>query len=141
MQLLMPSLAFLLAGVAVSFLVLPNFAPAILVTGGLIVMAFAIYLHSQQFGIEYERATWMYQVRQYSSLIMMALIFVGAIGFYFLQQSGAGSSSMFGGEPTGIASVMPPVAMPTVGGGMRNIVNTASSRISELIRKGRITLD
>jgi len=140
MQLLMPSLAMLLIGVAVTFFILPNFAPIILVAGGAAVMVIAMYINWYQFGaMEYERATWMYNLRKYSSYVLIAGILLGAYGFYAMNKVGEAA-------PMSIVAPMaspalPAMTLPTVGGGMRSMMDTASSRIQELLRKGRISLD
>ena len=85
-----------------------------------------------QFGVsEYERATWIYKIKDYSSYILIGLVLLGAYGFY----------AMNNWNSTPVVPVMPPIANPIVGGGMGQIAKTVSSRIGQLIKKGRISLD
>lgn len=137
MELLIPSLALILLAVAVAFFVMPSIAPAILITGSVITLVAAVYLHMSQFGVmEYERSTWQYNLRKYSSYVMVGAIILGAYGFYAMNQSG-GDSIL----PSVTSPSLPTLAMPAVGGGMDTVYRTASSRLHELLRKGRISLD
>lgn len=128
----MPSLIAMLLAVAVSYFLIPKLAPNVLIIVSSIVLAWALYTHSKQFGItEYERATWYYKFNQYSGLFVFGIIVLVGYYFFFAKgQSGAGN-----------ASNMPALNMPTVGGGFGTIARTVHSRMSELLRKGRITLD
>lgn len=137
MELLIPSLALVLLAVAIAFFVMPSFAPAILITGSIITLVIAVYFHMSQFGVmEYERATWQYNLRKYSSYVMIGAIILGAYGFYAMNNADAGG--FFGSSAT---PALPAVTMPAVGGGLDSIARTASSRINELLRKGRISTD
>lgn len=120
----MPSLAMLLAAVAVAFFVIPRLAPAVLMTTSAIVLAIAIYMHISQFGVmEYERSTWQNNFKTYTSLIMVALVIFAGLGYYFMNGSPA---------PTSFTG-------PISGGGFDHVIGTAVSRINQLMRKGRIT--
>lgn len=137
MELFILSLTFLLTAVAVAFYVLPKFAPVILVSGSAIVLAIALYFHLSKFGVsEYERGTWYHNLRKYVSYVMIAAVMLGAYGFYAMNN--AGSSSPI---PSITTPAMPAISMPTVGGGLDSVMRTASSRIGELMRKGRISTD
>jgi len=144
MQLFVPSLVALLLGVAIAFFVVPKIAPAMLVGGGAVALLGALYVHWSKFGaMEYERATWQYNLRKYASYVMIAGILLGAYGFYAMNQAGASSESVL---PAAISSnvvtpALPSVTMPTIGGGMGSVMRTAVSRISELMRRGRISND
>ena len=144
MQLFIPSLVALLVGVAIAFFVLPMAAPAILVGGGIVAILAALYVHWSKFGaIEYEKATWQYNLRKYASYVMIAGVLLGAYGFYAMNWAGSSSSSIL---PSAITSnvatpALPPMAMPAMGGGMGSIMKTATSRIGELMRKGRISTE
>jgi hypothetical protein len=137
MELLIPSLALVLLAVAIAFFVMPSFAPAILITGSVITLVIAVYFHMSQFGVmEYERATWQYNLRKYSSYVMIGAIILGAYGFYAMNNADAGGFFASSATPA-----LPAVTMPAVGGGLDSIARTASSRINELLRKGRISTD
>ena len=126
-----------LLGVAIAFFVLPTFAPIVLVAGSGVVLAIALYIHYRQFGVmEYERATWMYNLRKYSSYILIAATLLVAYGFYAI------NNGMMGDDAASIASpAMPAIGLPTIsGGGFRAVGNTVASRLGELFRKGRISL-
>lgn len=142
MELFVPSLAFLLVGVAVAFFVLPRLAPTILIGGSVVVLALALYLHYSRFGtMEYERSTWQYNVKQYGSWVIVAAILLGAYGFYAMNNSGAGNVATGVAEAPAFlapAAPMPPLATPQLGGGFKNVFNTASARINNLMRHGRI---
>lgn len=127
---MIPSLVLILLAVAVSFFVLPNFAPTVLVSGSVVVLMIAFYIHWSQFGVmEYERSTWQYNLRKYSSYVVIGAILLGAYGFYAMNQIGES------------VQPMPPISVPTIGGGFGTVMKTASSRIHELMRRGRISLD
>lgn len=129
MEFLIPSLALLLAAVAFAFFIMPKFAPVTLIMTSAAVLAVAIYMHWSQFGVaEYERATWYYKLKDYGSYIMVGVVLLGAYGFYAMNN--------WGGE-----SSLPSITTPTVGGGMGAIAKTVSSRIDQLMRKGRISVD
>jgi hypothetical protein len=130
MELLMPSLIALLLAVAVSYFVIPKLAPNVLMIVSAIVLAWAVFSHATRFGVtEYERATWYYKIGEYSGFILFGIILFIGYGYYTMQgQSGSGPA-------------MPNLTMPTVGGGFGTIYRTVSSRLGELARKGRITLD
>lgn len=124
MELLIPSLVALLLGVAIAFVVLPKFAPAILVSGSTAALLIALYIHWSQFGTtEYKKATWLYNLRQFTSYIIVGVILLGAVGFYALNNSGTSSLA---------TPALPPVAPPTVGGGVSSLLKSVSSRIKEL---------
>ncbi len=127
----MPSLVMLLLGVAVAYFLVPKLAPNVLMIVGSVLLAWAIYNHATKFGItEYERATWYYKLGSYSSyLVFGVILLVGYVLFFARGQNGAG------------AAPMPNVTMPVVGGGFGMIARTVSSRVGELLRKGRISLD
>ena len=126
MELLIPGLALLLLGVAIAFFVVPKIAPAMLMTGSAVAIAVALYLHSVKFGNEeYNRSTWQNNLKLYGRwLFLLAIIF--GIYMYFAMSSGGS---------------MPSLSMPKVGGGLDSVIDTASSRINELLKKGRISLD
>ena len=148
MELFVPSLGFLLVGVAIAFFALPRLAPTILIGGSVVVLALALYLHYSRFGtMEYERSTWQYNIKQYGSWAIVGAILLGAYGFYALNNSGATAPS--GAVNTGLslpspaslltpAEPMPALTTPQLGGGFKNVFNTASSRINNLMRHGRI---
>ena len=147
MELFVPSLAFLLVGVAIAFFALPRLAPTILIGGSVVVLAVALYLHYSRFGtMEYERSTWQYNIKQYGSWAIVGAILLGAYGFYALNNSGAGAGAtvntgMSLPSPASIlapAEPMPALTTPQLGGGFKNVFNTASSRINNLMRHGRI---
>jgi hypothetical protein len=132
MEILIPSLALLLLSVAIAYFILPNFAPQILLSSSAFVLAAAIFMHWKQFGVsEYERATWIYNIKDYSSYILIGIVLLGAYGFYAMNN--------FSSRP--MIPAMPAITGPTMGGGMDQIAKTVSSRIGQLIKKGRISLD
>lgn len=132
MEILIPSLALILGAVAVAYFIFPKIAPQILIISSSVVLAIAIFMHVSQFGVaEYERATWMYNIKQYSAFFMVALVIAGAYGFYKLNQG----SSYFGQN----SSPLPSLTVPTMGGGFDHVAKTAASRIQQLMRKGRIS--
>lgn len=133
----MPSLIALLLAVAVAYFVIPQMAPNVLIIVSAVILAWAVYSHASRFGVtEYERATWIYKIREYSGILMFGVILFIGYGFFFMKsQSGSGNSSILPGPS------MPALSLPTVGGGFDTIARTVRSRIGELVRKGRITLD
>lgn len=137
MELLMPSLIALLLAVAIAYFVIPQLAPNVLMIVSAVVLAWAIFSHATRFGVtEYERATWYYKISEYSGLIMFGIIlFIGYGMFMMRGQSGSGNAGILPG-PT-----MPSLNLPTVGGGFGTVYRTVRSRLGELARKGRITLD
>jgi len=144
MELFIPSFAafliLLLVGI-LAFLILPKFAPLILVSGSGAVLAMALYIHWSRFGREeYERSTWQNNLKQYGGFIVIGAILLMAYGFYALNQ---GPSSVVPASLSdAVASVaLPPVAAPAVGGGFQTVARTASSRLRELFRSGRISHD
>ncbi len=143
MELFIPSFVALLFGVAIVYFVLPGMAPPILIGGSIIMLGVALYSHYSKFGrMEYEQATWQYNLRNYSSWIMMGSIILGAYGFYAMNKTEPAQSIM----PTAITSAvsspaMPSMMAPAVGGGLGSVMKTATTRINELMRRGRITTD
>jgi hypothetical protein len=132
MQLLIPSLVALLIGVAITYFILPNLAPAILVAGGGFAILAAFFVHRAEFGRrEYEQATWQYNLRKYGSYIMIGAILLGAYGFYAMNQVGGSSAS----------APLPAMEMPKIGGGFDSMIKTVASRINDLVRRGRIATD
>jgi hypothetical protein len=133
-------LVFLLAAVAVTFFVLPTLAPPVLVGVGVVLLVVAAYKHWSTFGtVEYERATWQYNLRQYGSYVMMGAVLLGAYGFYTMNQasgSGGAVADLMGTATNTSSSPMLPIMS---GGGFGTVMKTASSRITELMRRGRIT--
>jgi hypothetical protein len=132
MQLLVPSLVVLLVGVAIAYFILPSIAPAILIGGGVVALLATFYVHRAAFGrMEYEQATWQYNLRKYASYVMIGGILLGAYGFYAMNQSGGSVAT----------AALPAMGVPAIGGGMGSVVKNAMSRIHELVRRGRISLD
>jgi hypothetical protein len=136
MELLFPSLAALLLAVAVAYFALPNFAAPILIGAGIVLLLVAEYIHWNQFGVsEYQRSTWQYNLRRYGSYVLIAVILLGAYGFYAMNQGAGGSYTAPLATPA-----MPAIAAPAIGGGLASVANTAASRIRDLMRKGRLEL-
>jgi uncharacterized membrane protein len=128
MEILIPSLALLLAAVAFAFFVIPRLAPTVLIGTSSIVLAVAIYMHMKRFGVmEYERSTWQNSLRAYSSYVIFGLIILGAVGFLAVNTKNA------------IVPSLPAMTTPSIGGGFDDVIGTAVSRINQLMRKGRIT--
>lgn len=143
MQLLFPSLVLLLASVAIAFFVFPRVAPMVLVVGSAITFLLALYVHWSQFGVaEYERSTWQNNLRQYSSLLMMAVVLLAAYGFYAMNQGGAGETPAAVATATASANAAnaanAATAVPTAGGGFRSVFKTVASRLSHLFKHGRM---
>lgn len=129
MELIIPSLALLLLAVAVAFFIIPKFAPATLMMTSAIVLVIAIYMHWSQFGVsQYERATWTNNIKDYGAYIILGIVLLGAYGFYAMNNVSGGSA-------------MPAITSPLSGGGFHVVAKTVSSRLGELMRKGRISLD
>ena len=136
MELFVPSLVALLVGIAIAFFVLPRLAPSILIAGSVVMLAGALYFHYSRFGrMEYEQATWQHNLKQFGSWIMVGAILLGAYGFYAM--NGAAASAPVLNAPSA-NSEMPNLSMPQMGGGFRNVANTAMGRINSLMRHGRI---
>ena len=139
MQLLFPSLILLLASVAIAFFVFPRIAPMVLVIGSVITFMLALYIHWSQFGVaEYERSTWQNNLRQYSSLLMMAVVLLAAYGFYAMNQGGAGEAPAAAAEAVSNAGANAANAAPAAGGGFRSVFKTVASRLSHLFKHGRM---
>jgi hypothetical protein len=134
MELFFPSLSLLLLAVAFVYFWMPAFAPPLLIAGSVIMLVAAVYVHISQFGrTEYEQSTWQYKLRQYSSWVIVGAILLGAYGFFAMNTAS---------EPSTFQSpALPPIAAPMMGGGYGTIMKTATSRINELMRRGRISTD
>lgn len=133
MELFIPSLAALLAAIAVVFLVLPAFGTSALITGSIIMLGLAAYVHYNKFGVmEYERETWTNNLRKYTSYIILLLVLAGAYGFYTINSSASSALA----TPS-----LPAMSVPTMGGGLQSVLKTASSRINELVKRGRLSSD
>lgn len=129
----MPSLIALLLAVAVAYFVIPQLAPNVLIIVSAVILAWAIYSHATRFAVtEYERATWTYKLKDYTGLFVFGAILLIGYGMFFMQGQSGGIISN---------SPMAPVNLATVGGGFSTVARTVRSRIGELMRKGRITLD
>jgi len=146
MELFVPSLVFLLAGVAIAYFVIPTLAPTLLIAGSAVVLAAALYLHYSRFGaMEYEASTWQYNFKKYANWVIMAAILLGAYGFYTMN---AGTAQAMLPAPVAEAvtnnfssPAFPALSTPPMmGGGLSAVFKTASSRLGELMRKGRINL-
>ena len=140
MELFIPSLTIILFAVAIAYFLLPNLAPIILTGGSAVLLIGALYLHYSKFGkMEYERATWQYNLKRYVTWVIVGAVFIGAIGFWAINK-GAANSVLPESVTSAISSpAMPSMMPPTVGGGFRDIYQTASSRVRELMRHGRIS--
>ena len=102
-------------------------------------LAGALYFHYSRFGrMEYEQATWQYNLKQFGSWIMVGAILLGAYGFYAMNSAAATSAPVLGAPSTN--SQMPALSVPQMGGGFRNVANTALGRINSLMRHGRINI-
>ena len=125
----MPSLVAMLLAVGVAFFVIPKIAPSILMIISSIVLVLAILSHVNRFGVtEYERAAWIYQIKEYMGLIIFAVILVAAYGFLTINKTPESQQSS--------------LSLPSfTGGGMRTVMKTVGSRIGQLMHKGRISID
>ena len=132
----MPSLVALLVAIAIAYFVLPTLAPSVLIGGSGVLLALALYLHYKQFGvIEYERSTWQNNLKAFGSWVMLGAVLLGAYGFYAMNTGvSGGAAPAFGATE----SEMPPLSLPQMGGGFKNVFNTATGRINSLMRHGRI---
>jgi hypothetical protein len=129
MELFVPSLVLLLAAVAVAFFLIPAVAPTMLVAGSAVVLVGALYLHYSRFGrMEYEQATWQYNLRRYSSWIMLAAVLLGAYGFYTLSGMGGGGFVEPPPSPVGAFGGM-------TGGGFARVAETVGARLADLARR------
>lgn len=74
----------LIAGLAavVTFAVVPKVPVVALVSASAVTMAGAIVWHWLQFSTDYRTNTWMEQLRNYSSYVMLFAIFLVSFGFY-----------------------------------------------------------
>jgi len=136
---LLPGLVLILLAVALSFFIMPTLAPGVLLTGSAVLFAVAVYFHWSQFGRdEYERTSLLWNMKDHFYLIMIALVLVGCLIFYSMNQ--AASSGSFPALTGGFfgESNLPPLSLPPMGGSLEDIVTTAGSRIHNLIRKGRL---
>lgn len=137
-----PGLVLILLAVAISFFAIPSVAPAVLFTGSFVLLAVAVFFHWDQFGTsEYERATVRWNIKDHAITVMLAAIIVGCLIFYMMNRAAASGVAL----PAAVggyfgASDLPPLSMPTMGGGLSEIAMTAGSRISALMRKGRLNL-
>ncbi len=132
----MPSLVMMLLGVAIVYFWIPTLAPPMLIAGSIVVLALSLYVHIKQFArTEYEQSTWQYNLRNYSSFVILGAIFLGAYGFYALNNTPSSQPSIFQ------SPALPSIVQPAVGGGMGTVMKTATSRINELMRRGRISTD
>jgi hypothetical protein len=140
MELLIPSLAVILLTTAVIYYIMPLFAVTVLVGGSVLVLLATAYYHYTKFGVaEYERATWQFNLRKYAGLVMVAFILMAAYGFWALNNtSGAALPQLFAGAQS---PALGPPMMPAVGGGFDTVMKRASSRVGELMRRGRISYD
>lgn len=145
MELFVPSLVFLLVGVAIAYFVIPTLAPTLLIAGSAVVLAAALYLHYSRFGaLEYEASTWQNNLKKYANYLILGAVLLGAYGFYTMN---TGSASAMLPAPFQAAvtdnfssPALPPLMPPMMGGGLGAVFKTASSRLGELMRKGRINL-
>ena len=133
MELLIPSLVAILLAVAASFFIYTYAAPTVLVMAGSVVLAAAIYSHFKRFGVtEYERATWYKNLKDYSAFMIFGVILF--VGYYMYSGSIVGNASSGAGN-------LPALQMPSYGGGFGTVAKTVHSRLNELMRKGRISLN
>jgi hypothetical protein len=143
MEIMMPSLMVILLATGIAFFVIPDLAPSVLILVSSILLAFAIYTHMNRFGItEYERATWIYTIRDYMGFIILAVVLAAGYGFMLINENVGGQYRKY--LPTfgsSSSTNMGPLSLPTSGGGMGVVARTVSSRINELLRKGRISVD
>jgi hypothetical protein len=141
MELMIPSLMALLIAVAIAYFVMPKFAPSVLVTSSMIVLGLALFTHMKQFGVsEYERATWIYKIKDYGSYIMIGVVLLGTYGFYAMNNMelpGPVKNIL----PSMSSPSMPALSFPMSGGGMDTVAKTVTSRIGQLLKKGRISFD
>jgi uncharacterized membrane protein len=125
MEFLIPSLAMLLAAVAIVFFVYPRVAMPILIGASGFMLAVAVYMHWKQFRVmEYERSTWQNNLRDFAPFVMIGVILLGAYGFYMVNAD--------------MNKSPPLISTPLIGGGFDDVIGTAVSRINQLMRKGRI---
>lgn len=146
MEIMMPSLMAILLATGIAFFVIPDLAPSVLIVISSILLAYAIYTHMNRFGItEYERATWTYKIREYMGFIILAVVLVAGYGFMIMNENVGGSYRKylptFGSGSSSNAASLGPISFPATGGGMGTVARTVSSRINELLKKGRITVD
>lgn len=74
----------LIAGLAaiITYAIIPKVPVVALVSAAAITLAGAIVWHWLQFASDYRANTWMEQLRNYSSYVMLLVIFIASYGFY-----------------------------------------------------------
>lgn len=133
MELIIPSLVALFLGLAIALFVFPTIAPALLITGSMVAIAIAAYIHWKQFGTaEYARSTWQNNLRMYTSLVLIGIIIACAYGFYAMNATGV-TVGPFESTPS-----LPNLQAPQIGG-MSHVLKTVGSRINDLLKKGGIS--
>ena len=140
--LLIPGLVAILASVGLSFFVMPMVAPAILLTGSVVLFVLALYVHWSKFGrSEYERATTWWNMKDHIYIVLIGIIIVGCIIFYAMNYTASSTGSIIPALRGGYfgPSDLPPISVPAFGGGLEEIAMTAGSRIHNLFKKGRLT--
>ena len=142
MELVVPSLVFLLVGVALAFFVIPRLAPTILIGGSAVVLGAALYIHYTRFGVmEYERATWQHNLKAYGNWIIVAAILLGAYGFYAMNNGVATSvlpESVANVLNANAAPALPSLELPQAGGGFGSMARRVGDRLNSLMRHGRM---
>jgi len=134
MEIFVPCLlSAVLLGVAIAYFIIPKIAPSMLIIGIMVVLALSLYMHYSKFGVsEYERSSWQNNLRIYVKYTFVITVFALIYGFYVMNSSSGG---MYGGGE------MSELTMPKTGGGLDAIYKTASSRMRELLLKGRISVN
>ena len=136
---LIPALAIVMFCVAICFFVIPALAPGVLLLGSAAVFVVTVYIHWTQFGRdEYERATWMWNIKDYAPLVLLAMVLVACVVFYYIIQNQRQAQTLMSG---GGMSEMPPLTMPQMGGGFEEIMMRAGSRINTLLKNGKLNLN
>lgn len=81
MEFYLPSLLILVISGIIIFMVLPNFAPTVLLSISLILLIVGMYHHYNLFKDEYRNATWYDTLKAYAPGIMYGVLIIFLLGY------------------------------------------------------------
>jgi hypothetical protein len=120
MEFYLPSLLILVISGIIIFMVLPKFAPAVLLTLSLVLLIGGMYHHYNLFKDEYRNATWYDTLKAYAPGIMYGVLIIFLLGYVL---------SFFGGGGVPVPEV-PELPTPNIIESVKNVANNTKNNVA-----------
>ena len=120
MEFYLPSLLILVISGIIIFMVLPKFAPAVLLGISLVLLIGGMYHHYNLFKDEYRNATWYDTLKAYAPGIMYGILIIFLLGYVL---------SFFGSSGVPVPEA-PELPTPNIIESVKNVANNTKNNVA-----------